>query len=315
MGALPQLKHAIMHDELENFYIFIGVETEVQRVYIDKISGVNKKPINHVDKVLDIYGKSNNLFMVQNYTYVCIEDRDFIANEHAWETIEKVIGNNTLILWYTNIDKRSKFYKRFSDKVYDFEHMEADILRRYIKKAIPLSDANCDLLMDYCEYDYSRCLLEIDKINQYIHRLGGTEQSIDGIFIDLIDQGVVYKPIGDVIFDLSNAVINRKCRTVLNRLHDYELSDGVPLKAISVIYGAFKKLLQVQSCKYTDINDIANDTGLSSKEVYQISNYTSKYRIGELVYAMRFIQRAETDFKQGLIDEEYLLPYVIVNVL
>lgn len=308
---LPTLKHNIMHNELDNFYIFTGVETQVQRVYIDKISEINGKPVKYIDRVLDLYGKSNSLFVAQNYTYVCIEDRDFLSNEKAWDTITKVIGNNALILWYTTIDKRGKAYKRFTDIICDFDYMSAEVLKKYVKKAIRLSDDNCELLMQYCNYDYSRCLLEIDKINQYAERIGDTD-NIDNIFTDLLNQGLIYKPISDVIFELSNAVIEHKCGRSIRLLHEYELSDGVPLKAITVLYGAFKKTFQVKVCT---TNDIATETGLSDKEIYQINKHIDAYTDGELLRAMQILRNIEIKFKQGLIDEEYMLPYAIMNIL
>ena len=312
------LKHEIMHEELNNFYVFIGVEIQVQREYIKKISEVNGKPIKYIDKVLDIYGKSNSLFVSQTYTYVCIEDRDFVSNEHGWDTVSKVLCGNTLILWYTSLDKRGKFYKHFTvppflDNIVEFEHMDEDVLFKYIKRNIDLSDRNCYLLMQYCEYDYARCLLEIDKIRHFISSdFDGNSRTHDEAFEELIDNGTIYRPVGDVIFDLSNAVIDRKYKRSIQLLHDYELSDDTPLRALTVLYNTFKKTLQVQSCKS---DNISASTGLSDKEVYQVNKHVGKYSIGELVHAMKIIRKAEINFKQGMIDEDYLLPYVLMNVL
>lgn len=68
----------------------------------------------------------------------------------------------------------------------------------------------------------------------------------------------------------------------------------------------------IQSCKS---NDICKTTGLKSNEVYFNKDKTGYYRIGELVRALKIIQKTEEGIKTGLIDEDKSIDYVLCNIL
>lgn len=309
------LKQAIIDKTLDNFYIFTGVEAKVARIYIDKISEVSSKPLRFIDKVSDIYGKSNSLFS-ESYTYVCIGDSDFVKSEHAWETVEGSIGDNILILWLSDIDKRSKFYKQFSDRIiYNFEPLIENTLRKHLKAELKLSDKNLGTLLRLCENDYGKCLLEVDKVKQYKIGYGKDKQEImpdDGAFLHLVTDGAIDRPIQTVIFDFADAVIRREYRNSWWLLDECMIAEESALKMTVVLYKTFKRVLQVQSCKS---DNIAVATGLSDWEIRYGRNNAGKYSIGELVRALRIIRQTEYDFKRGQIDEEYMIPYILVSVL
>ena len=63
---------------------------------------------------------------------------------------------------------RATFYKHYKDEIIDFEPLPDGILKKYIQKEIALSDKSCQKLIDICEHDYGRILLEIDKIKRYV---------------------------------------------------------------------------------------------------------------------------------------------------
>ena len=68
----------------------------------------------------------------------------------------------------------------------------------------------------------------------------------------------------------------------------------------------------IQSCKS---NDICKTTGLQNNQVYFNKDKTGHYSIGELVNALKIIQKIEEGIKTGKIDEQISIDYVLVNIL
>lgn len=81
---------------------------------------------------------------------------------------------------------------------------------------------------------------------------------------------------------------------------------------MSLLYNNFKIILLIRSCKS---NDISKTTGLKSNEIYFNKDKTGYYSIGELVNALRIIQKTEEGIKTGKIDEEISIDYVLNNIL
>lgn len=309
------LHSAIIKNELDNFFIFTGVESKVQRVYIDKISEVVNKPLRFIDNVSEIYGKSGNSLFSKSYCYVCMDDTDFMKSEHAWETVKDAIGDNVLILWISNIDKRGKFYKHYKDDIYDFDTLNEEILKKHIREHLHLSETNINSFIDICGRDYGRCLLEADKVRHYIKAYGADKQeemTDDGGYLRLRNEGVLHADVGDIIFEFTDAVLYGDVAGSFN-LYDKCVSIGESqLKMLTILYNKFKAMLQVQSCKS---DDIESATGLSSWEIKYTKKLIGAYSIGELVSAIRLLRQIEVDFKQGRIEESMIVPYALVNIL
>lgn len=164
---VAELKAEIASRKLRSFYIMTGPEWKVQQIYIQQISKVSGKDIRYVESISDIASKQGAAFVKKSYVYVLRDDRELMTNEKAQENLDRIIGDNIVILEATTLDKRTKFYKTYKNTIVEFETLNPSILKKYIQKEIPLSDKNCEKLMEVCEYDYGRCLLEIDKIRRY----------------------------------------------------------------------------------------------------------------------------------------------------
>lgn len=164
-----QIKAHIQNKSFDKFYIFSGPEWKVQRLYIDQIARVSGKELRYIDSITDIYGKKGSkMFIPKSYVYVVRDDKEITQNEKIQEQLNSIIGSNILILLLTAPDKRTKFFKLYKDTIVEFEALKPAVLKKYIQKEIPLTDDNCNKLMEVCEYDYGRCLLEIDKIKRYV---------------------------------------------------------------------------------------------------------------------------------------------------
>ena len=163
------LRAHIKSHKLNHFYIFTGPEWEGQKLYLKQLSKITGNDTYRVESIVDVYGKMRNKsFSNKNYIYIARDDKEFMQNEKLQSQLESVLGNNMYILLLTNVDKRTKFYKKYKDSIVEFEYFKEAMLIKYIQKEISLSEANCKKLIEVCESDYGRILLEIDKIRSYV---------------------------------------------------------------------------------------------------------------------------------------------------
>lgn len=314
MSNLLKLKDAIVKKQLPDFVIFTGPEWKVQELYINELAKQFSNKV-YADSFDSIYRKlcSSSIFS-QATLYVVRDDKLLMSNEKLLDRIDNgLLGNNMLVLLISSVDKRTKFYKRYKDTLVEFPPLESAVLRRYIKREIALSDSNCTLLCELCENDYGRVLLEIDKIKQYAMRVAINKSDInwDCYFKKLVKDGTIYRQPQDAIFDLVGAILDRKINLSFDLLQQsYDIGEST-MVMLSVLYNNVKAVLQVQSCKSSDIS---KSTGLSAWQIKNAKKHLKVYRTGELVDALRLIQRVEFGIKTGQIEEFIAMPYLLENI-
>lgn len=311
----------IKNGTLRNFYIFAGEEWKVQQIYIEQIAKVKNLKIKRINSINDIFNQlQNKSLLSSNFCFVCRDDEAITRNEQLWVQIRKgkIFSNHIYILLLTNIDKRTKFCKEFATEICEFKHLEPRVLQKYIQKEIDLSVKNCKKLMEICEYDYGRCLLEIDKIKQYVNTempLFGTGKNIteqDCCFEMLVKDGTIYQPPKDAIFDFVDAVLRHNINMSFELLQEcYDVGEAT-MVMLSVLFNNTKNVLQVQAC---NSNDVSKATGLTGWEIKLAKEKLGYYDIDYLVYMLRQIQKTESGIKQGKIDEDIAMQYLLSVIL
>lgn len=309
---LAELHKDLINHKIESMYIFTGVEIQAQRIYIKQIADELGLQVVRPNSLSEIYNKlQNTSFIKVNKCYVIFDDMEFMNNEKAQENIGNVIGENVIIFVYSSIDKRLKFAKKYKDVIVDFQPLSDILLKKYIAKEINLSEKNIEILIDVCERDYSRILLEIDKIKHYQASRSNDIFPNDAFKI-LLEEGVIYQPPQDAIFDFVDAVLKHKVNLAFELLDECYAIGEATLVMLSVLYNNTKQVLQVQSC----INrDVEKTTGLTSWQVKCARDKVNVYSNGDLVYLMRLIQKVEEGIKIGRIEDEFAMNYVLVNIL
>lgn len=307
------LKHAIQTGNLSNYYIFSGPEWAVQKIYIDQIGKVTGLTKTYIDNTADILPRlGNKSAIVKSSCYIVLDDTEFCQNEKLQESIISRLGSNTLILVLSTLDKRSKFYKQHQNDIIMFEPLPDFTLKKYIQRLINLSDRSCDILIDVCEHDYGRILLEIDKINRFQSWNTAPNITADDCFKVLLEEGAIYEPPYDAIFDFVGAVLDRKAGRAFELLQQARDCGEATLVLLSVLYDNAKAVLQVQS--YAG-NNLAKATGLSGWQIMNAKKHLGKYAIHELVDMLKYICWCEQSIKSGRIDEKFVMESVLVHVL
>lgn len=313
------LKAKIKSKQIPNYLIFIGPEWKVQQIYIQQIAKVMKLEVVRLDSYREVYSKiRSNALISSSKLFVVRDDTELLLNDKiATQSILSAVQSNLFIHILTTTDKRKKYYKDNQDRIVDFEPLSDSALKKYIKWEVNLSDDNCRRLIEICEHSYGRILLEIDKIEAYAYTRyteynGGIGNDYNSAFQDLLKSGTIYQPPYDAIWDLTDAILDRKVNTAFNLLEKAYAYGEATMVMLSVLYNNAKAVLQVQS--YSGSN-VSKGTGLTGWQIKNAKKHVGKYRDSELVRMMRIIQQTESGIKTGQIEDEMAMSYLLVQVL
>lgn len=308
---LSALKTHIRNKTFDPVYIFTGPEVGVMDIYIKQMAKVQEANIVMLDGIDDLARKMHKGVMLKNASlYILRDSKEFIQDiDLARKVTQKnALSGAVLILIYTSIDKRSKVYKAYQDTIVDFQPMKPEILKKYIQKEIQLSDGAYDKLIEVCESDYSRILLEVDKIKRYCD---ATHNNAESAFATLMKAGAIFQPPKDAVFDFVDAVLKGKKDLAFYLLKcSYDYGEAT-MVLLSNLYNSTKQLLQVQSFKGD--GKITEATGLTPFQVKLASERKGRNSTGDLIYLMRLVRDTEKGIKTGAIEEAMALPYILAN--
>lgn len=319
---IQELKQRIKEDDIPNFMIFTGEEYAIQKIYIQHIAKIKNLTVRYIDSVTEILTElGSQSFLKVNYCYVVLDDKELISNETLQKELISRLNTDILILTLTSVDKRTKLYKTYKDSIIEFNALKSEIMKRYIQKEIKLSDENCDKLIEVCEGNYGRILLEIDKIRRYstitwnkreIRERDCGWHWINECFNTLLDDGVLVVPPKDAIFDLVKAILQNKPALAFDLLQNCKEVGESSLAILSVLFNSTKQLLQVQSC---ESKDIEKTTGLTYWQIRNAKECCGIYSNNNLIYIMKLIQSVERRIKTGEIEELIAVEYVLSDIL
>ena len=220
---LVDLIRAISENNIPHYLVLFGEEQAILNIYIQHIAQNYK--IVHCDTVayaLSQVGKKS--IDKSNKVYIVNEDNAYIKAEESWKNVKQTFdkSRHILLIRYHSLDKRGKFYLNNKQNSVEFTHLSKDVLISYINQKLPdLSEKNASKLVEYCSNDYGRILLEVDKIKQYSSVR--TDLTIDSCFVQLDKQGLFHKEIGDITFELTNAVLGGYSETAIQKLDEVKL--------------------------------------------------------------------------------------------
>ena len=312
---VKSLKAKIKSKQIPNYLIFSGDEWKVQEIYIKQIAKVTGLKTQRIDSLLHIYNALRNKnFLQERIIYIVRDDKDLMQNEKLQQQIEDdLLRDNILIHLVTSVDKRTKFYKRYKASICDFERLSDAMLYKYIQKELKLSKRNTERLIDICESDYGRILLEIDKIRRYSDSNPTLIRNIyDNGFEMLINDGTIYEPPYDAIFDLVDAIMARNVNKAFDLLQQSYAVGEATMVMLTVLYNNMKALLQVQT--YTGDN-ITKGTGLNYYTIKNVKKHVGKYSESDLNYIVKLIHKVTNGIKTGKMEDEFAMQYLLVHIL
>lgn len=316
---LVDLMKKISNNDIPHFLILFGEEQKIIDIYIQNImQSVDGKKVvvDNVSQAIKDNGKKSLDKSIK--VYVVTEDTAFLTKDESWENVRKSMHKNYLILRYHSLDKRSSFVKKNQQNIVEFSHLSNEVLQQYIQRDLPdLSDENVSKLISYCNNDYGRILLEVDKIWQVqSSRLSNFNINLDSndCFEELDKQGLFHKEIGDITFELTNAVLGGYPETAIQKLDEAKRKGEPAMMIASILYNGFRNLLAYQGLG-NNKQGAMERTGMTKGELYGCTKNVGGYNINEVKRNMLFCQEIEAGIKMGKIDEDIALDYLVLTCI
>lgn len=303
---LSQFQSCIKNNDLSPIYVLTGEEFEVMKIYINAIS----KPVLSCDTVDVVISQCGNKSLLEDSSkvFTVFEDLDFLKAENAWDKIKNILGKNTLILIYNTIDKRSKFYKHFKDNTIEFNKLPLNILTRYLKQQINLSDKYINDLINTVDGSYTKALLEIDKINNFTDK-----DNKDTAYLKLKSEGLIKENYNNLAINFMDALLSRNINKACLYGKLLKNSKESEIYVLAIVYNGFRQVLSVQGVK--EKTDLTTKTGLNAWQVKQASQYLNYYSLPELKEKLLFIRKLETGVKIGKFSSECIIDLLICEIL
>lgn len=311
---LMELKKSISEKRMNKLYIFTGEEVAILKIYLQKLSGIFNGTVSHVETLSSVAStlKTNSLIQTGPTMYIIRDDKTVLSTEKIWESLKKgtLQRNNTIVLVYTTIDKRGKFYKEFSDDIVFFEHLSTDVLAKYVAKEVTLTMDRTHYLIDICQHNYSTILLETDKI-----KCLSKSKNIDNnaAFDMCLKNNAFYIPPEGEIFDLLNAILSQDVNGTYEQLQSFVQRGDSPIAVLSLLHTNLKSILQVQ-CAH-GLPNIGQVTGLNGFQIKNAQKFQNIYTESELIRMIKINRFCEKCIKQtGLIDINMILDFLFVKI-
>ena len=316
---LLDLMKKISQNDIPHFLILFGEEQKILDIYIEHILSTTKgKRIckDSVSSVMQSVGKKSLDKSIKVYTVT--DDTDFLTADKKWDSVKKSLKRDYLILRYHSLDKRSAFIKHNKKDSVEFSHLSKDVLCQYISRDLPdLSEENAIKLIEYCVGDYGRILMEIDKIWQcQSHRFTNFNLNLDSndCFEELDKQGLFHKEIGDITFELTDAILGGYPEKAIQKLDEAKRKGEPAMRIVTILYGGFRNLLAYQGLG-NNKKEAMERTGLTKGEIWGCNKNMGGYNLSELRRNMLLCQKVESGIKMGNIDEDIALEYLVLSCL
>lgn len=311
---LIDLMKKISNNDIPHFLILFGEEQKIIDIYINNICDklqAKKVVKESVSSVVKNIGKKS--IDKCKKLYIVTEDISFTKLEDNWESAKNAMNKDYVILRYNSLDKRSAFVKKNQQNIVEFSHLSDAVLQQYIQRDLhDLSDENVSKLISYCSNDYGRILLEVDKIKQYLSVR--TDLTIDSCFVQLDKQGLFHKEIGDITFELTDAVLGGYPDTAIKKLDEAKRKGEPAMMIASILYNGFRNLLAYQGLGKNKQGAMER-TGMTKGELWGCTKNVGGYSMEEVKRNMLFCQKVESGIKMGTIDEDIALEYLVLSCL
>ena len=312
---LKELMERISKNDIPHFLILFGEEQGILDVYLAKL----KNSVCHVStsfrSVADLYSKRGvKTLDSSSKLYIINRDEAYRSEETKWTEVANYFSKSKdiLVLRYGKLKKSEKFYTRNKSYCVEFKPLTADVLQHHISSKLNLNDVNGLKLIQYCNNDYARILLEIDKIYHYIQSCGGIDPNEAFEILDKND--AFYREVGDITFELTDAVLYGDIDKAFKKLDEAKRKGEPAVLIASVLYTGFRNMLAVQGLGKNK-KDASKRTGLLGWEVHHAIKNIGAYNLGTLERNMKLCQKVEYGIKTGKILDDIALDYLVQGCL
>jgi len=221
--------------------------------------------------------------------------------------------SSCLILFSNKVDKRLKFYQDIKQTATEIEFSSlkddevsdwiGERVEKYRKKMEPKGVA---LLLEAVGNNLFELSNELEKLAIYVQ-----EQEL--IDLEDIENVVGYTKTAN-IFQLNQAIGEKKLNQALKILKDLSLSRGKETSIIFMLGDHFLKLYQIKASAEKNIYNLAHHLRIYYGSVQEYQNQAKNFSLEQLEKGLSLIYQAESDLKSGKMPQKFIVELLIYEL-
>lgn len=324
---MRQIAEDIKQNHLKQMYLLYGEERYLRRQYKEKLQAalcadgdtMNTHLYEGKDiPVGEIIDLAETLPFLAERRVIFITDSGLFKS--GGEKLAEYLAapNETTFFVFTEseVDKRSKLYKTVQSKGYaaEFGVQDENTLKRWIagtlaKDGKKITENTVQLILSKTGTDMDNIQMELEKLVCYcMDREIITEADVEAICTTRISNH---------IFDMINAIADRKQKEALELYYDLLALKEPPMRILFLIARQCNMLLQTKELKSRghDNRTIGTKIGVPPFVVQKYINQASKFKTSTLRNAVQKCVEAEEAVKTGRMNDMMSVEILILSVL
>ena len=322
---MKKLSEEIREGNLKQVYLLCGEEAYLRRLYRDRVKKAllgdgDLMNLNCFEGKGIVPGEVIDLaqtmpFLAERRVLV-IENSGFF--KRGGEALAEYLADPATSAYFlfveTEIDKRSRLYKAAAarGRVIECKTPDEGVLKRWVVELLAkenkrITQRDLDLFLEKTGTDMENIRGEVEKLVCYcLDREAVSAQDIEAVCV---------RQIGSRIFDMVEAVADKKQRRAMELYYDLLTLKEPPMRILFLIARQFNLLLQVKELKNKgyDTRSIGEKVGLKGFIAGKYVSQAAKFKEAELRQALTDCVETEEAVKTGRMNDVMSVELLIVR--
>lgn len=323
--CMKKLSEEIREGNLKQVYLLCGEEAYLRRQYRDRVKKAllgdgDLMNLNCFEGKGIVPGEVIDLaqtmpFLAERRVLV-IENSGFF--KRGGEALAEYLADPATSAYFlfveTEIDKRSRLYKAAAarGRVIECKTPDEGVLKRWVVELLAkenkrITQRDLDLFLEKTGTDMENIRGEVEKLVCYcLDREAVSAQDIEAVCV---------RQIGSRIFDMVEAVADKKQRRAMELYYDLLTLKEPPMRILFLIARQFNLLLQVKELKNKgyDTRSIGEKVGLKGFIAGKYVSQAAKFKEAELRQALTDCVETEEAVKTGRMNDVMSVELLIVR--
>lgn len=324
---MRQIAEDIKQNNFKQIYLLYGEERYLRRQYRQKLQAalcsdgdtMNVHYYSGKDiPVGEIIDLAETLPFLAERRVIFISDSGLFKSggEKLAEYLASPCESTYFVFTESEVDKRSKLFKTVQSKGYaaDFTVQDENTLKRWIAGTLgrdgkKITENTVQLIISKTGTDMDNIQMELEKLICYCMDRD--------VVTDADVEAVCTTRISNHIFDMINAIADRKQKAALELYYDLLALKEPPMRILFLIARQCNMLLQAKEMKLKghDNRTIGSRLGVPPFIAQKVLNQASKFKTSTLRRAVQQCVEAETAVKTGRMNDMMSVEILIMSVL
>lgn len=322
---MKKLSEEIKSGQLKQVYILYGEEAYLRSQYKDKLKtallGDGDAMNFHYFEGKDVRSQevidlAQTMPFLAERRVIMLENSGLFSHggEDLAEYMSAISPTAYFVFVEPTVDKRSKLYKAATAKgrAIEFKAQDETTLKRWIlgllkKENKNITERDLNLFLDKTGSDMENIRGELEKLFCYcMEKDVITAQDIEAVCM---------KQVSSQIFDMINAVAERRQKAAMDLYYDLLTLKEPPMRILFLITRQFNLLLQVKELrnKGFDANTIGEKVGLAGFIARKYAAQAAKFKEADLRSALTDCVETEEAVKTGRMNDVMSVELLIVK--